>query len=180
MSFKENTIKSVIEPLIALLKNREGYVYQSLGHFYREIELLKFPYLANAKPGDYYYSSHGRNVYSQQQYESILNYLVEKMIISVHPNPDRNGWKCVLVLSNKDKISSLESTEITQEKQYPPIVPEKSSYQPMGVFGRKAQQEKERKAQAVLDAMSLSMSLDPDVNWVIKFIDGHPFLSVNQ
>ena len=63
-TFKTKTVK-VIAQLKEVLKTKK--YYPTKGHFYREIELLKFPWLGNAKPGTYYYSKHGRNVYSQQQ-----------------------------------------------------------------------------------------------------------------
>ncbi len=179
MSFKEKTIDEVITPLRRILSNRSGYVYQSLGHFYREIELLKFPFMKDS-PYQRYNPSHGRNVYSQQQYETIVDHCITNRWITITDNPNRNGWYIVRVLPFNEKQSSVDNTEQSRRTVYPPIVPEASSYKPMGALARRAADEENRKAQAVLDAMSLSMSLDPDVNWCIRFVDGHPFLSVNQ
>jgi hypothetical protein len=67
--FQKKTL-AVIAQLKEVLKTTK--YYPTKGHFYREIELLKFPYLKDCKPGSYYYSSHGRNVYSQQQYDDIF------------------------------------------------------------------------------------------------------------
>ena len=64
----------VIAELKEILKVKK--YYPTKGHFYREIELLKFPHLKESKPGSYYYSSHGRNVYSQQQYDDIFRYCI--------------------------------------------------------------------------------------------------------
>lgn len=79
--FQQKTL-DVIAQLKEVLKTTK--YYPTKGHFYREIELLKFPHLKECKPGSYYYSSHGRNVYSQQQYDDILKYCVEKEWIFIH------------------------------------------------------------------------------------------------
>lgn len=179
MSFKEKTIDEVITPLRRILANRRGYTYQSLGHFYREIELLKFPFMKDS-PYQRYNPSHGRNVYSQQQYETIVDHCVANGWIQIADNPRRNGWFIVRVLPFNENQSSVDNTDRPARTVYPPITPEVSEGKHMGALARRAADEEKRKAQAILDAMSLSMSLDPDVNWVIKFIDGHAFLSVNQ
>lgn len=85
-TFKTKTVK-VIAQLKEVLKTKK--YYPTKGHFYREIELLKFPYLKAAKPGDYYYLPHGRNIYSQQQYDSIVNYCIENKWITIQPKTNR-------------------------------------------------------------------------------------------
>jgi hypothetical protein len=82
------------------LSSKPGKVYQSLGHFLREIELVKFPYLKDSKR---FHSKHGRNVYKQTQYESILRYCIDQYWIVVIPNPDRYGWFNVIV-TNKASL----------------------------------------------------------------------------
>jgi hypothetical protein len=71
--FQKKTWSAIAE-LKEVLKTKD--IYSTKGHFYREIELIKFPYLKECKPGSYYYSSHGRNVYSQQQYDDIFRYCI--------------------------------------------------------------------------------------------------------
>ena len=168
MSFKEKTINEVINPLVDILRKRPGFTYFTLGHFYREIELLKFPFMKDS-PSPTYNPGHGRNVYSQQQYETIVDYCISNGLIQIADNPRRNGWYIVRVLPFDDILNSVEVTDKPTKTVCPPIA--KNNF---------TKSEESKKAQAVLDTMRWSMTLDPDINWCIRFIDGHPFLSVNQ
>ena len=101
-NFQPSTWENVITPLRSVLEKKAlaGTHYPTLGHFYREIELLKFPWLGNAKPGTYYYSKYGRNVYSQQQYNSIRDYCIDMGWIVVVPNVNRKNAYVVEVTQN--------------------------------------------------------------------------------
>lgn len=88
--FQKKTLVQ-IEQLKTKLRSKKGYVYTSLGHFYREIELVKFPYTERMN------YKNGRNVYSQQQYDTILKFLVREDIVTVFPNPNRNNYYQVVV-----------------------------------------------------------------------------------
>jgi hypothetical protein len=122
-NFQPSTWTNVITPLRAILEQKAitGESYPTLGHFYREIELLKFPWLGTVKPGTYYYSKHGRNVYSQQQYESIRDYCEDMGWVRIVPNVNRKNSYVVLV--NTDVI--VEAREEVKgllnlgEKYYP-------------------------------------------------------------
>ena len=76
MGFKKKTIETVIVPLVMKLQKNTGKVYHSLGEFHREIELLKFPFLGRWESKV--------NVYSQQQYETILCWLINHHLVSVN------------------------------------------------------------------------------------------------
>ena len=79
-NFKSKT-KKVIEDLRQILISRNGTAYKTKGEFYREIELLKFPYLKLRK----YANEQKINEYSQQQYDTILYYCRDMGWISVTP-----------------------------------------------------------------------------------------------
>jgi hypothetical protein len=97
-NFKSKTWKQ-IEQLKAILETKKQTVYPTLGHFYREIELVKFPFLAK---GFWAARSKGRNIYSQQQYDSILNYCIASGWIIVMPNVFRKNAYQVHVSKNID------------------------------------------------------------------------------
>jgi hypothetical protein len=65
-------------------------------------------------------------------------------------------------------------------KKYPPLVPEKSTYTPKGVFGRRKEEEERKKEEMIKNAMKVEISLDPNVEWIVKTIDGKSYLSVKQ
>jgi hypothetical protein len=83
MAFQNYTVKNVILPLQKKLQNQVGYTYPSKASFYREIEILKFPYLAKRKSN--------RMVYAAKQYDSIFNYFIEQGLIKLVDNPQRKG-----------------------------------------------------------------------------------------
>ena len=84
--FKSKTVQ-VIAQLKEILKTKK--YYPTKGHFYREIELLKFPYLKIVPSNSYYASPHGRNIYSQQQYDSIVDYCVKNKWITIQCKTNR-------------------------------------------------------------------------------------------
>jgi hypothetical protein len=84
--FQKKTL-NVIAQLKEVLKTTK--YYPTLGHFYREIELLKFPYLKDIPLGRRLNPGHGRNVYSQQQYDNIVSYCKTQKWITVLPKNNR-------------------------------------------------------------------------------------------
>lgn len=67
-----------------------------------------------------------------------------------------------------------------ENKKYPPITPEKSTAKHMGALARRAEDERIRKEEELKKSMKIDIPLDPNVNWIIKNIDGKNYLSVNQ
>ena len=88
MAFKQKTIDQVILPLIDKLSQESGKVYPTLGHFYRVIELLKFPYLD--------YRNTERNVYTQSQYDSILEYCIVQGFIKLKYDTKRRAYNVII------------------------------------------------------------------------------------
>ena len=80
--------KEVIEQLRNIIILRNEKCYQTKGEFYREIELLKFPYLKNWKGA----STQKLNQYSQQQYDIILDYCKDMGWISISPKNGRSFY----------------------------------------------------------------------------------------
>jgi hypothetical protein len=112
MAFQEKTINQVINPLIKKLQANIGYIYPTLGHFYREIELLKFPYMGNNPQWNY---NNGRNVYSQQQYETIYQHILELGLIQVEKSAQRsNAYRVYVVNQNNNPTTTTDSQESTQ------------------------------------------------------------------
>jgi hypothetical protein len=67
-----------------------------------------------------------------------------------------------------------------EEKKYPPITPEKSDGKHMGALARRAEDERKRKEGNLKETMSIGISLDPEINWIIKTINGKSYLSVKN
>jgi hypothetical protein len=65
-----------------------------------------------------------------------------------------------------------------KEKKYPPITPEKSDDKHMGALARRA--EDERKENNLEKTISIGISLDPEINWIIKTINGKSYLSIKN
>jgi hypothetical protein len=63
-------------------------------------------------------------------------------------------------------------------KKYPPITPEKSTSKPMGALARRAEDERIRKEEEIKKSMKVDIPLDPNIDWVIKNINGKNYLSV--
>ena len=74
-----------------------GQSFPTKGHFYREIEILKFPYLVNN-----WRSKTGKNVYSAQQYDTIVDYFLDLGMIKMV-----RGKNCIQVhiLEPKQKLN---------------------------------------------------------------------------
>jgi hypothetical protein len=67
-----------------------------------------------------------------------------------------------------------------EEKKYPPITPEKSGGKHMGALARRAEDERKRKEGNLKETISIGISLDPEINWIIKTINGKSYLSVKN
>ena len=65
-------------------------------------------------------------------------------------------------------------------KKYPPITPEKSEGKHMGALARRAEDERKRKEENLKQTMSVGISLDPEINWIIKTINGKSYLSIKN
>ncbi len=65
-----------------------------------------------------------------------------------------------------------------KDKKYPPIVPEKSTDKPMGALARRAEDERKKKEEELKKSMKVDIPLDPDIDWIIKNINGKNYLSV--
>ena len=65
-----------------------------------------------------------------------------------------------------------------KDKKYPPLVPEKSTSKPMGALARRAEKERLKKEEELKKSMKVDIPLDPDIDWIIKNINGKNYLSV--
>jgi hypothetical protein len=111
MAFQSKTINQVINPLIKKLQAKVGYIYPTLGHFYREIELLKFPYMVNNPVWNY---NNGRNIYTQQQYETIYRHILELGLIQVEKSAQHSNAYRVYVVNPTTNTQTTNSQEPTQ------------------------------------------------------------------
>ena len=67
-----------------------------------------------------------------------------------------------------------------QDKKYPPITPERSDSKPMGALARRAEDERLRKEDELKKSMKIDIPLDPDIDWIIKNINGKMVLSIKK
>jgi hypothetical protein len=67
-----------------------------------------------------------------------------------------------------------------QDKKYPPITPERSESKPMGALARRAEDERLRKEDELKKSMKIDIPLDPDIDWIIKNINGKMVLSIKK
>ncbi len=65
-------------------------------------------------------------------------------------------------------------------KKYPPIVPEKSESKPMGALGRRAEEERKKKEELINESLRVEISLDPEINWRVKTINGKSYLTIKN
>jgi hypothetical protein len=93
--FQQKTL-NVIAHLKKVLKTKK--YFPTKGHFYREIEILKFPWMTESDHAWYRYGNNGRNVYSQQQYDTIVRYCIEKKWITIQP---KNNHAYHVIVSNE-------------------------------------------------------------------------------
>ena len=67
-----------------------------------------------------------------------------------------------------------------EDKKYPPITPEKSDGKHMGALAGRAEDERKRKEETLKQSMSIGISLDPEINWIVKTINGKSYLSIKH
>ena len=67
-----------------------------------------------------------------------------------------------------------------EDKKYPPITPEKSDGKHMGALARRAEYERKRKEETLKQSMSIGILLDPEINWIVKTINGKSYLSIKH
>ena len=67
-----------------------------------------------------------------------------------------------------------------EDKKYPPITPEKSEGKHMGALAGRAEDERKRKEEALKQSMIIGISLDPEINWIVKTINGKSYLSIKH
>jgi hypothetical protein len=79
--------------------------------------------------------------------------------------------------------AELEAME-REERKYPPISPETSDSKPMGALGRRKEEESKKALEELnrrtLEEMKIQLALDPEIEWIVKTIDGKSYLSVKQ
>ncbi len=154
--FKRETW-TVINKLQTILENRTE-PYPTLGHFYREIELLKFPWLGTLTEKSSYYSKHGRNVYSQQQYDSIMSHCIIK------------GWIKVTSFNRHYKVFPTATAAKKTHNTSPSIKSQTVKASPV-----MASTDYEKQIPA--DELMLNIKLDPSIQWTIRTINGVAHLS---
>lgn len=171
--FKPSTVTRVINPLHKILNKKVGYTYPTLGHFYREIELLKFPFMKGFAKGSRFNPNHGRNVYSQQQYETIVDHCITNRWITITDNPNRNGWFNVRVLPFNENQSSVDNTEQSNNTV---STPTQRGTRP-AINGVVPAISQAARAETAVNTTGLSgIPLDPQYQWEILTIGGQPYL----
>jgi len=136
--------------------------YPTLGHFYREIELLKFPWMAKSNSTWFRYGNNGRNVYTGSQYDSIIDYC------------RKQGWISIITGSKSYTVSSLiYQNGKTQE----------SSCIINHELHAKLYGDKEINFSIDLNKDNLfkvEIALDPELEWIVKRVNGKTYLSVKK
>lgn len=77
----------------------------------------------------------------------------------------------------------LELPEPLKTK-YPPISPGTSDSKPMGALGRRKEEESKKAMEELkhraLNEMKVQLALDPEIEWVVRTVEGKSYLSVKQ
>jgi hypothetical protein len=156
--FRKKTLRQ-IEELKKVLETKS--FFSTKGHFYREIELVKFPWMKHSKSSYYRNGNNGRNVYSQTQYESIVMHCIEQ------------GWiKIVRFSSGKYNVISNLCKPTTSFPVYDPAVADKITTTGQSVI------------QKVMATMAIEnhieIELDPKLTWVIRTEGDKNYLSIKK
>jgi hypothetical protein len=133
--------------------------YPTLGHFYREIELLKFPWMAKSNSTWIRYGNNGRNVYTGSQYDSIVNYCREQGWISIIKGTKRYTVSSLIC----ERTKTADNSSISNPEAHFKILSDKSS-----VISKEID----------TDLFKMEIALDPNLKWVIKMENGKSYLSV--
>ena len=168
-NFKKKTW-AVIDALQEKLQTTSSY--PTLGHFYREIELLKFPFMLKSKPGGYFRPRHGRNVYAGSQYDSIVSYCREQGWISIISSGKNYTVSSLLygkrgTLYRKEKKRSGNTECIINPNLHRELYGSKKIHTEIKDFSK-------------IEVAEVSLTLDPDLEWIIKTVDGKTYLSVKK
>jgi len=156
-NFRPKTLRQ-IEELKNVLQTKS--FFPTKGHFYREIELVKFSWMKHSKSSYYRNGNNGRNVYSQNQYESIVMHCIKQ------------GWIKIVMLSpgKYNVISNLcKQTELGLEFS--------SSSSPMTSITKSVIQ----KAMTTMETEKhIEIELDPKLTWVIRTEGNKSYLSIKK
>lgn len=161
-NFKKKTW-AVIDALQKKLQTTSSY--PTLGHFYREIELLKFPWMANSNATWFRYGNNGRNVYAGSQYDTIVDYCRAQ------------GWISIITGGKNYTVSSLIYQKGKARPQKTECIIDHEIY---GKLGKRQEPEKIHTEFKDFSRMEVSLALDPDLEWVIKTVNGKTYLSVKK
>jgi hypothetical protein len=180
--FTNDTLK-VIAALHGILQCRDEY--QTKSAFLKEIEGLKFPHLKHS----IYWQNLKGNLYSGQQYDSILNLCIKLGWIKIE-RKDNRGYKVIILTKvHYDLPIELQSVKTTSlsdiETKKAMQIAQNSIY---GAFGSedtsgqlKGSKEKMTDIKTLLhDNFSVNIALDPSLNWILKTIDGKSYLSIEN
>ena len=156
--FKSKTLRQ-IEELKKALETKS--FFPTKGHFYREIELVKFPWMKDSKSNLFRNGNNGRNVYSQTQYDSIVTHCRNQ------------GWiKIVMISAGKYNVISNLCKQITSFPIYDPAVADKIATTGKSVI------------QKVMATKSIEnhieIELDPKLSWVIRTEGNKNYLSIKK
>lgn len=184
--FTNKTLK-VIAALHGILQRRDKDEYSTKSAFLREIEVLKFPHLAQNSWG----KMRNRNIYAGTQYNSILNLCVKLGWIKIE-RKDNRSYKVIIMkiddLPTELKIVETFSPSNIEMKKAAQIL-QNSVYGALGSEDTSGQFqeskikmiEKMTDIKAVLhDNLSVNIALDPSLNWIVKTIDGKSYLSIKN
>jgi hypothetical protein len=161
-NFKSKTQKFLPTLRIKMLAKT---IYPTLGHFYREIEMLKFPYMKDMPVGHRWNPPHGRNVYSQQQYESIVDYCVSQGWVTIVQGSRKNSYKVIVNAGNICATPEKRTKKFAEHKAIQ--IARNSTY---GAFTETE----------VNNDFKVELSLDPNLNWVIQTYNGKSYLSIKK
>ena len=156
--FRTKTLRQ-IEQLKAVLETKS--FFPTKGHFYREIELVKFPWMKDSKSNLFRNGNNGRNVYSQTQYDSIVKHCRNQ------------GWvKIVMLSAGKYNVISNLCKQTTSFPIYDPAVADKITTTGKSVI------------QKVMATMAIEnhieIELDPKLSWVIRTEGNRNYLSIKK
>jgi hypothetical protein len=186
--FTNETLK-VIEKLQSILQCRDSYLTQSA--FLKEIEGLKFPHLTYSNK----WQSRRGNLYTGQQYNSILNLCIKLGWIKIE-RKDNRGYKVIVLVKvhqslpaelQSVKATSLSDVEmkkamqIAENSTYGSYASEDTSGPFQGSKTKMSLVERMADIKTLLhDNLSVNIALDPSLNWIVKTIDGKSYLSIKN
>jgi len=159
--FKDKTLDVIYALKTKLEDNSIGY-YRTLGEFYREIELLKFPYLKYCHGGE----TRIANEYSGKQYDTIVEYCNSMKWVSIQKVDGKTYRVTISPIIKRLGFHSHDDNQtlIANEGEKAVLLAENSTYR----------SHNDQPKQNILNA---NMELDPRLKWSIAFIDGKSYLT---